>query len=321
MFAIFDWFTNSFARPVYLGLAWVYGIVVLGTVIAQILSLFKGGDSVKNLQQRMYSWWIMVTIFVLALLFGWQGVTLTFAAVSFLGLREFLSLVPRRLEDRYVIPFTYLTIPVAYGLVAAHKYGIYLVSIPVWFFLCTPFLTALSGQTRGYLATVATFNWGAMVCVHNVGYMAFLMRVPDSPSLPGGPAGLVFFILFVTESNDVLQYCFGKLFGRRKIIPKVSPNKTWAGFLGGWAGTATLIAWLGPSFVPLPPWPLRLLALCLPVIGFAGDASMAAIKRDMGVKDTSALIPGHGGVLDRINSLAFTCPAFFHVLVYYGLQV
>ena len=118
----------------------------------------------------------------------------------------------------------------------------------------------------------------------------------------------------------MLQYVFGKLFGRRKILPKVSPNKTWAGFIGGWAGTAGLILWLGPIFTPMPFWPLVLLAVLLPLIGFAGDVTMSAIKRDIGVKDTSSFIPGHGGVLDRIDSLAFTTPAYFHILLYYGLH-
>jgi phosphatidate cytidylyltransferase len=318
--AVLDWLSRHAARPVLLGLAGVFALLLVGTVLALGLSLFRRGGDWKNLRQRIWSWWVMVLLLSAALILGWQAATLAFAAVSFLALREFLSLVPTRREDRLVILFTYLTVPVAYGLVAAHEYGIYLVTIPVWFFLTTPFLTALSGQTRGYLSTVAAFNWGAITCVYNIGYLAFLMRTPPGEALPAGPAGLVFFVLFVTEANDVLQYVFGKLFGRHKILPKVSPNKTWEGFIGGWAGTAALIAGLGPIFTPLPLQPLILLAVVLPVVGFAGDVTMSAIKRDIGVKDTSTLIPGHGGVLDRIDSLAFTAPAYFHILVYYGLK-
>jgi phosphatidate cytidylyltransferase len=301
------------------GLVAVLALLAVGTLAALALPLLRRGRDFSNLRQRVWSWWAMVLLLAVALLCGWQAATLVFAGVSFLALREFLSLAPTRREDRLVILFAYLTVPVAYGLVFADQYGIYLVAIPVWFFLTTPFLMALGGQTRGYLSTVAVFNWGAMTCVYNIGYLALLMRTPARET-PAGPAGLVFFVLFVTEANDVLQYVFGKLFGRRKILPRVSPNKTWAGFLGGWAGTAGLILWLGPVFTPMPSGPLRLMAGLLPLVGFAGDVTMSAIKRDLGVKDTSSFIPGHGGVLDRIDSLAFTAPAYFHLLAYYALE-
>lgn len=302
------------------GLGAVFGLLLLGTIAGIVLPWMKPGRDFTNLRQRVWSWWIMAGLVGGALVLGWQASTAVFALVSFLALREFLSLAPTRREDRLVILFAYLTVPVAYGLVAANEYGIFLVTIPVWFFLTVPFLMALGGQTRGYLATVATFNWGAITCVYNIACLMFLMRRLPADLPPAGPAALVFFVLFVTEANDVLQYVSGKLVGRRKIMPKVSPNKTWEGFIGGWIGTASLILWLSPYFTPLPLWPRVLLAVVLPLIGFAGDVTMSAIKRDIGVKDTSALIPGHGGVLDRIDSLAFTAPAYFHILVYYGLH-
>ena len=135
-----------------------------------------------------------------------------------------------------------------------------------------------------------------------------------------GPAGLVFFVLFVTEANDVLQSVTGKLFGRRKILPKVSPNKTWEGFLVGWALTAALLYFAGPIYTPLKGLGLWTVALVVPLAGFAGDLTFSAIKRDIGVKDTSHYIPGHGGVLDRIDSLTFTAPIYFHLLAYFALQ-
>jgi phosphatidate cytidylyltransferase len=145
------------------------------------------------------------------------------------------------------------------------------------------------------------------------------MRTPETEPLPAGPAGMVFLLLMATEANDVAQYVWGKSFGRRKIMPKVSPNKTWEGFLGGWATTAALIWFLGPMFIPVSGVGLAVIALTLPIAGFAGDVTMSAIKRDIGVKDTSALIPGHGGILDRADSLTFTAPLFFHLTAYFGL--
>ncbi|MFI4935634.1 MAG: phosphatidate cytidylyltransferase [Caulobacterales bacterium] len=146
------------------------------------------------------------------------------------------------------------------------------------------------------------------------------MRTPANEPMPAGPAGLVFLLLVATEANDVAQYCWGKLFGRRKIMPTVSPNKTWEGFLGGWATTAALIWFAGPIFAPLAGMNLAIMAAVLPLAGFAGDVTLSAVKRDIGVKDTSHLIPGHGGILDRIDSLTFTTPLYFHLLTFFALH-
>jgi phosphatidate cytidylyltransferase len=239
--------------------------------------------------------------------------------MSFIALREFLSLARMRPEDRLIVLAAYLTIPVSYGFIAADTYGFYLVFVPVYVFMFLPFAMACIGQTRNYLPSAATFHWGLMTCVYNLGFAAMLMRAGDDAA-PAGPAGMVFLLLVATEANDVAQYVWGKLFGRRKIMPRVSPNKTWEGFLGGWATTAALIWFLGPYFLPLEGGALALLAATLPVAGFAGDVTMSAVKRDIGVKDVSGLIPGHGGLLDRADSLIFTSPLFFHIVAYFGLE-
>ena len=301
------------------GLGGIGVLLVLGSVIAALLTALRPQKDYSELRQRMSSWWVMIGLLAAALLLGWQATLGLFAVVSFIALREFLSLAPTRREDRLIILACYIAIPVSYAFIAADIYGIYLVIIPVYAFLILPWLMAVIGQTRGYLSSVALFHWGLMTCVYNIGYAAFLMRTP-SVEAPAGAAGLVFFLLVATEFNDVAQYVWGKLFGRNKIIPKVSPNKTWEGFLGGWASTAALIWFVGPVFTPLHGIGLATVALVLPVAGFAGDVTMSAIKRDIGVKDTSHLIPGHGGILDRIDSLTFTAPIYFHLLAWFSLD-
>ena len=220
-------------------------LLASGPPAAVVLPMLRRAKDWSNLRLRVVSWWVMIGLVGAALVAGWQALTVLFAGVSFLALKEFLSLAPTRREDRLVILFAYLTVPVSYGLVAVNSYGVYLVAIPVWFFVTTPFLMVIAGQTRGFLARVGVFNWGVITCVYNLGVIPLLMRVPPNQTPEAGPAGLVFFLLFATEANDVLQYLFGKLFGRRKILPKVSPNKTWEGFLGGWVGTGLLIFFLG----------------------------------------------------------------------------
>ncbi len=302
------------------GLGGVVGLCSLGAVAGMILPLVQPNKDHTNLRERVGSWWVMIAILATALLLGWAAVVVLFAAVSFIALREFLSLAPTRREDRLIILAAYLTIPISYFFIVLNIYPFYLVFVPVYCFLITPFLMAAMGQTRNYLAAVAMFHWGMMTCIYNLGYVAFLMRTPESEPLPAGPAGLVFLLLVATEFNDVAQYVWGKLFGRHKITPTVSPNKTWEGFIGGWVSTAALIWFLGPYFAPIHGVGLAVIAASLPLAGFAGDVTMSAIKRDIGVKDTSHLIPGHGGVLDRIDSLTFTAPLYFHLMAFYALQ-
>lgn len=303
-----------------LGLGGVLAALTLAVAVTAALATAKPEGDFTNLRQRIGSWWVIIALLTGALLAGWVAVTALFAAVSFVALREFLSLAPIRREDRLIVLTAYLTIPVSYGFIVADTYGFYLVFTPVYVFMFLPFLMACIGQTRGYLPTVATFHWAIATCVYSLGFAAFLMRTPSAEAGPAGPAGLVFLLLVATEANDVAQYVWGKLLGRRKIMPRVSPNKTWEGFLGGWATTAVLIWLLGPIFTPLSGLGLATLALTLPLAGFAGDVTMSAIKRDIGVKDTSGLIPGHGGLLDRADSLIFTAPLYFHILAYFALE-
>jgi phosphatidate cytidylyltransferase len=308
------------AWPLVWGAAGVLALLTLGALAAALLPRLRPGRDYTELRQRVNSWWVMVALLSAALALGWQATLALFVVVSFIALREYLSLAPARPEDRLIILGSYLVVPMSYAWVLINEYGIYLVFVPVWVFLVTPFLMAALGETRSYLQRASSFHWGQVTCVYSIGFVVWLMRTPKTEALPAGPAGLVFLLLVATEFNDVAQYCWGKAIGRHKIMPKVSPNKTWEGFLGGWVTTAALIWLIGPIFAPLSGLNLAIMALVLPVAGFAGDVTMSAIKRDIGVKDTSRLIPGHGGLLDRIDSLTFTAPLYFHLMTFFVLH-
>jgi len=172
------------------GLGGIVGLLVLGSLVAAILTLARPGKDYRELRERMSSWWVMIGLLAGALLLGWQATLGLFAVISFIALREFLSLAPTRREDRLIVLASYLAIPVSYAFVAADIYGIYLVIIPVYAFLVLPWLMAVIGQTRGYLSSVALFHWGLMTCVYNIGYAAFLMRTPAGEG-PAGPRGVV----------------------------------------------------------------------------------------------------------------------------------
>ena len=127
---------------------------------------------------------------------------------------------------------------------------------------------------------------------------------------------LFFFLIVLTELSDVFQFVCGKAFGKRKIAPTVSPNKTVEGLIGGMLATGCVAALLS-SLTPLSWEKNFLLGACICLFGFCGGLTMSAVKRDKGCKDFGTLIAGHGGVLDRIDSLCFTAPLFFHYIRYF----
>lgn len=318
-----DDFSFNVPAPLFLGLLGVLALLLLGSIAALILPRVQPGKW-ADLGPRMRSWWVMAILVAGALLAGWQATAILFALISFLALKEYLTLAPTRKEDRLIVLLAYLAVFVNYGLIFADalfqdSYQIYLVFTPVYVFLVMAATMAWIGRTEGYLATVGIVHWGTVVCVYNIGYIAFLMRTPGAEA-PAGAAGLVFFLLLVTQLNDVAQYCWGKALGRTKITPRVSPNKTWEGAIGGWLTTAAVFIWLAPYFTPLSPVQAVIMGVVVPMSGFFGDITMSAIKRDLGVKDTSHLIPGHGGVLDRLDSLTFAAPVYFHLLAYFALE-
>lgn len=299
---------DNLPLPLLYGFAAILAILVVGSLAAIRL---------RGIRSRTATWWVIAILVGGSLLLGQGAVVVLFALVSFMALREYLSLAPTRREDRAALLLAYLVVPVAYLFIALDWYGVTLVAIPVYAFLLMPAVLVLNGRTSGYLAAAGILHWGLVVAVYNLGYAAMLMNVPDAEA-PAGGAGLVFFLLVVTALNDVFQYIAGRLIGGPKILPKVSPNKTWAGFAGGVVGTGAVIVLLSPVFTGLAAWPTAILAVLLPVAGFAGDVTMSAIKRDLGVKDTSKLLPGHGGILDRVDSLTFTAPLTFHVFAFFA---
>jgi phosphatidate cytidylyltransferase len=315
------------APALFLGqpVAFLIGLGVIGALLAAgwaAALILPGHQPGKwtDLKPRMQSWSLIVGVLAAALLAGAGVFILLFALVSFVALKEFLTLAPTRKEDRIVLLLAYLAVPVTYLSVWADEYILFLVLVPVYLFTLMAFAMALGGRTEKYLATAGIVYWGVVVCVTNLGYVPLLMQVPLAEAGPAGPAGLVLFVLLVTQLNDVAQYAWGKSFGRRKILPTVSPNKTWEGAIGGGATTAVAILVLGPLVTPLHGVGLWLLAVGLPIAGFAGDVTMSAIKRDLGVKDTGTLLPGHGGALDRLDSLTFTAPLFFHILAFFAVE-
>jgi phosphatidate cytidylyltransferase len=307
------------AEMTYLG-AGVLTVLLLSTAVALVLKKRSGPNNpvVTNLMQRTMSWWVIAAVLAVAIGTGHLGAVVLFGLVSFLALREFLTLTPTRRSDHRSMLVAFLVVlPLQYYLVEINWYGLYIIFIPVYSYVLLPSLSALAGDTERFLERTAEIQWGLMICVYAISYAPALMQL-ELPGFQEEGAKLLVYLVIVVEASDVFQYVWGKLFGRHKLVPAISPNKTWEGLIGG-IGSAVLIGtglwWATPFAV----WESAILSLVITVIGFLGGLTMSAIKRDRRVKDFGTLVQGHGGIMDRIDSLCFAAPIFFHLVRFYWL--
>jgi phosphatidate cytidylyltransferase len=288
--------------------------------IASLVSIWlvrtKPERNYTELRLRIKTWWLIVAVFAVAVLFNRTVSVVVLGFVSFLAFKEYLSLVPTRRADHRVLFWAYLAIPIQFYWVWMGRYGMFIIFIPVFVFLFLPMRMILIGETQGFLRAIGTLHWGLMITVFGLSHAAFMLVLPPEVNPAGGAMGLLIYLVFLTEINDVAQYIWGKSFGRRKISPKVSPNKTVAGFLGGVLTTTALAVLFAPFLTPLSRYEALGAGLLIGLGGFVGDVTISALKRDLGVKDSGSLLPGHGGILDRLDSLTYTAPLFFHYVYY-----
>lgn len=342
----------------------VLGVLTIATIVGQFLKRHPdtglNAAAVRIFNLRVRAWWTMCAILATAFFLG-KGLTVTmFGFISFVALREFITITPTRLGDHRALFWAFvLFTPLQYVLVGLNQYELFNVLIPVYAFLFVPARIALSGDYKRYLERVAKIQTGLMICVYCLSFAPALLylenKTPVNPrnhanataetavsasqverqdnsagstrddrsSLAARPAPikvyegsnyrLLFFFILMVQMGDALQYIWGKLIGRHIIVPTISPNRTWEGFLGGVGSNTLLGAALWWAIPPLRPWQAAGMSLMVSVLGFCGGLTMSAIKRDRGVKDYGTLVEGHGGVLDRIDSLCFAAPIFYHV--------
>ncbi|MEM7746112.1 MAG: phosphatidate cytidylyltransferase [Pseudomonadota bacterium] len=298
----------------------VVAVLIVATGIGQVLRLrLTAPDKaamIENLNARIMAWWGMVILVSLALLAGRTGVILLFAICSFAALREFMTLTRFRQADHWAVAATFFVVfPLHYLLIWIDWYGFYSIFIPVYAFLFLPIVSALRGDSTDFLDRIAETQWALMICVFCLSHVPALLYL-QIPGFERGNALLIAFLVVVVQFSDVMQYVWGKLIGKRKIAPELSPSKTVEGFAGG-VLTATLAGACLWWMTPFSFWQAGLLALVITLMGFFGGLVMSAIKRDRGVKDWGHLIPGHGGVIDRLDSVIFSAPIFFHLVRYF----
>jgi phosphatidate cytidylyltransferase len=308
---------NQHAYQLFAG---IFAVLVVASVAGFVLDrVYRNSDiypTVENLNARIWAWWVMVACLAVAFAMGPTGLIVLFGFASFTAFREYVTLTRTRRGDHVALAVAFfIVLPGQYWLIWYDWYGLYSIFIPVYVFLLLPIVAALRGDTSDFIGRVAEVQWGLMISVFCVSHVPALLTL-RIPGYEGNNLLLVAFLVLVVQASDVLQYVWGKSIGRHKIAPVLSPSKTIEGFIGGIA-SATLLGAALWGITPFSPLQAGLMALMITVMGFCGGLVMSAIKRDRGVKDWGQMIAGHGGMLDRLDSVIFSAPIFFHVTRYF----
>lgn len=332
-------------------IAGMFAALAAGTAI-RLRALFgRGTCRIPNEQlsrQRLaslVSWWGAASVLAVAVLLGRAGAALVFAAISLIGFVEYVRLIRltiarQRAEEvslanrvtlnRGIVLLCCISIGIHYLLILLDLPGLHQRFLPLAGLAILAVVLVIRGRTDGFVSIASSMFWGLMLVAYCLSHAAMLFELPGELMGPAGAGGMLIYLVVLTESNDIVQAHVGRRFGKRKITPTVSPNKTWAGFLGGVAATVLLAMLLAPLLTPLhmagakinlsssvlrPYLWSGLTGLLIAVVGLLGDIIVSAVKRDAGVKDSGTIVPGHGGMLDRIDSLLLNAPLFYYLVV------
>lgn len=294
-------------------------LLIVSSLIGFILKMTVKNEAkkpvIENLNTRINAWWLMIGFLIAAYLLGDIVTIVLFAFISFFAFREFITLTPTKVSDYNTLSICFFgLIPLQYILIASHWYGLMAIFIPVYAFLFLPAISALAQDTEGFLERSARIQWAAMITIYCISYAPAILML-DLPNYKENGL-LLFYLLLVVQISDVLQYVFGKLFGKRKLAPIVSPSKTVEGLVYG-GFTAALVGACMWWITPFTPVQSFFISLVIVVMGFLGGLTLSAIKRGLGAKDWGTMVKGHGGMLDRMDSICFAAPIFFHLVRYY----
>ncbi|MGM5631891.1 phosphatidate cytidylyltransferase [Apibacter raozihei] len=302
---------------ILLVIAIIFVLLIVASLLFFIIGLIKPTPILKELKSRTNSWWIIVFIFIIVIFLDKRISFVGIAFLSFLSFRELYSILDFRDSDRRAVFWSFLAIPINYYLAYAGWYSAFIVFIPVWMFLFLPVRLIIKGDTKGIVKSMASLQWITVLSIFCLSHTAFLLSLPEIHGFLNGGRGLLLFLVFMTEINDISQYVWGKILGEHKIIPTISENKTWEGLIGGIIST-TIIGYFLGFLTPLSLWPLLLVSFMISVSGFFGSLVITAIKKDIGILEENNAVSGQKSILDRVDSLFYTAPVFFHLVYYFA---
>lgn len=295
----------------------LYFLITVVTLIFYAIKMTKGESKLINeLIARTKSWWIMILIFTFVIFINREIATIGIALLSLVAFRELSSNLNLRDSDRRTLLWCYIAIPFQFMAAYTQYYPFFVIFIPVIMFIFLTFRTVSQADIGNISRSIGVIHWTTMMTIFSFSHLAYILSFPEIEGFKAGNGGMILFIVFITEINDVFQFTCGKIFGKNKIIPSVSPNKTTEGFIGGMILT-TIAAYFLRFLLPINADKTVILTMLLCLVGFGGDITLSAIKREHNIKDMGTSIPGHGGIMDRLDSLAFTSITFFYLINYW----
>jgi phosphatidate cytidylyltransferase len=306
---------NSIPEEIKLVFLFVFALLILTSIIFYILDKTIHNHLTSDLIKRNNSWWkIAIGVFIIGTFPRIYG-TIIVAFISFSTLREMLSISPLRASDRLAIFLCYLAVPIQFHLAYVGFYNGFIIFITLIMFIIIPIILMLSGSTKGIGRSMSIIPSILLVTVYMPSHLMMLFHLEFKDFLLGG-TGLLLYVIILASFNDIFQYIWGKLLGnKKKMLPKIVPDRTYGGFLLGLISTAGL-AILIRFLTPFTFWQAILLGTVIGICGFFGDALLQAIKRDLKIRDTGSVLPGHGGFLDRLDSLIIAIPIYYHIIRY-----
>jgi phosphatidate cytidylyltransferase len=315
-------------------LLWMIGVVFAALAVGSVIRFYSLRNADEELRHKRFAslrtWWIIAVVVAAGLVAGRLGICLLLAAAGIVAFREYVTLLGIRDSERPAVYAVYGIAVVHYLLILLGQASAFLVFVPLGGLAILAVLQLVRGNPAGYVRTLGALFWGMMVLIYGLSHAAYLFVLPATAVGPVGPAGWFLFLVVLTEADDIFQAVVGRAFGshkRHRLAPVISPNKTWEGLIGGMLATVMLAILLAPSLTTFADgsdsgslWRWGGPALAGIVVTFAGlfgDINMSAVKRDSGVKDSSTLLPGMGGLIDRVDSLTFAAPTFVYFLVWW----
>ncbi|RZL94473.1 MAG: phosphatidate cytidylyltransferase [Variovorax sp.] len=321
----------------------VFGVLTLVSVTTLLIGFRERRNPVRNeawqrelqdFRNLLRTTWLMVVIFWIGWGLGEGVATVLFALISFLALREFITLSPtRRGDHRSLILAFFVVLPIQFILVGTARFDLFTVFIPVYVFLAIPTVSALANDPSQFLERNAKLQWGIMVCVYGMSHVPALLLL-SFPGYEGKSAFLVFFLVFVVQTCMVVQHLIGRRLAawsgpeatglrrwlaREPFAPNVSSSFNWASWAVGMA-IASVVGALLSFITPFKFGQAMAVALIACVAGSMGHLVMKALKRDRGIPNWGQKglgVTGANGLLDRVDALCFAAPIFFHSVRWY----
>ena len=300
----------------------LFGVLALVTLIAFGRSFRELGDAQRQahegFKRELGAVWAGALLFWVSWALGALVSTLLFGVVSFLALREFVTLAHTRRADHLSLLLAFFVVlPLEYVLVATRAFDLFTVFIPVYVFLAIPVASAFGNDPQRFLERTAKIQWGITVCVYGMSHApALLLR--DLPRYRGRGAFLVLYLVLVVAVAQIVQEAASRRLRRRPVARAISRSFSWRAWLAR-AASAALVGALLYWSTPFKPIPALLMGFVAGASGTLGEFVMKALKRDAGVRSWGgrASVTGAVGLLDRAAPLGFAAPVFFHSVRWY----